>query len=390
MVASFRYPPWVKRAEITAHNTVGLCYQHLHNYTRAETYFTQTLNLAHTYGDSAYVAIANTNLGHQLLLGGKPRLALPYLYNGYRFSWHHDPQNRVPENAALGDLYTAQALMQLDRADKARFYIDRSTRQFTNRPWSTYDLEYFQTQVNYYKKVGNYRLATVYLDSTRQLEESLRVRFNTRLLSANQARFNAERYRRLEVEKKTAIQVRNIILVALVLLALAGFYALRQNQQKRWQEKRVLLEQKQRAEERLSQYMAHVQEKNQFIDMISAELDQAGHLSSPRPSVKDLVGRVILTDTDWQQFKQLFEGVYPGFFSTLQHRYPDLTGAEIRLLALSKLRIDTRQMSQMLGISPESIRKTKYRMHKKLDVNGKLGLIDLLSDGQTDNVATDN
>ncbi len=32
-----------------------------------------------------------------------------------------------------------------------------------------------------------------------------------------------------------------------------------------------------------------------------------------------------------------------------------------RLLALSKLQLDTRQMSRILGIAPESIRKTKYR-----------------------------
>lgn len=383
MVTSFRYPSWARRAEISAHNTVGLCYGHLQQYAKAQTYFARTLKLAHLYGDSAWAAIANTELGHHLLLMGKPRSALPYLYNGYRFSWHRDPQQRVPENAAVADLYTALALMELDSIHKARMHIDRSTRLFTNRPWSSYDLTYYQARVNYYRKVGNYRLATAYLDSLRQLEQSLRTKFNSRLLSANQIRVNAERYvsetRRLEAERKNAVQVRNIILVAVALLALVGVYALRQKQQKRLQEKKRLLQQKQQAEELLNQYMINIQEKNELIESISAQLNQAEATSSPRPPLDGLLNRVILTEADWQQFRSYFEDVYPDFFSTLRNRYPDLTKAEIRLLALLQLRIDTSQMSRMLGISPESVHKTSYRVRKKLNITGKLSLDNLLS-----------
>ncbi|QMW06087.1 transcriptional regulator [Spirosoma foliorum] len=393
MEASFRYPAWVKRAEITAHNTVGLSHQHLHQYAQAQDYFYQTLELAGKHDDSAYVAIANSNLGHLLLIQSKPNLALPYLYNGYRFSWQDSPEDNVPENAALTSLYLAQALMDLDSTQKTRIYIDRSTRLFTNRPWSDYDLQYYQAQTQYYKKVGNYRLATDYLDSLRHTEESQRNLFNTRMLTASQSQVNAERYlnelRTLEAEQKNAVLVRNIIIIAAILLTLAGLYAFRQNQRKRWQEKQVLLAQQQRAEQLLAQYVANIQEKNQLIDTISAQLHQSEPVSPPQPSVKSLQNQVILTEADWQHFKQLFEDVYPGFFSALHTRYPDLTKAEIRLLALSKLQIDPPQMGRMLGISPESIHKTTYRLRKKLGVSSKLYLADLLADTQTDQQLAD-
>lgn len=382
LVASFRYPAWVKRAEISAHNTVGLCYQHLHQYTQAQAYFAQTLNLAGKHGDSAYVAIAHTNLGNLLRLQGKPRLALPDLYRGYSFSWQRIPENRVPENAALTALYLAQALLALDSTQKARTYMDQSTRLFTNRPWSEYDLLYYQAQTAYYRKVTNFRRATSYLDSLRGVEAAQRTLFSTRLLAATQSQVNAERYlhelRSLEASQKNAVLVRNIILIAAGLLTLAGLYALRQNRRKRWQEKQVLLVQQQRAEQLLAQYMANLQEKNQLIDTISAQLHQAEPTSPP--AIKSLLNRVILTEADWQQFKTRFEDVYPGFFSALLSRYPDLTKAEIRLLALLKLQIDSTQMSRMLGISPESIQKASYRLRKKLGVSGKLYLSDLLGD----------
>ena len=384
MLASFRYPAWVKRAEISAHNSVGLSYQHLHQYAQAQNYFSQTLKLAGKHGDSAYVAIANTNLGHLFLLRHQSSLALPYLYTGYRFSWQRIPENRVPENAALTALYLAQALLELDSTQKARDYIARSARLFTNRPWSAYDLQYYQAQTAYYKKVGNFRLATIYQDSLRYVEESQRTLFNTRLLAASQSQVNAERYlnelRTMEADQKNAVLVRNIILIAAVLLTLAGLYALRQNQRKRT----LLLAQKQRAEQLLAQYMTQVQEKNQLIDTISAQLHQDEPTSASRPAIKSLLNRVILTEADWQQFKDLFEDVYPGFFSALLTRYPELTKAEIRLLALLKLQIDSIQMSRMLGISPESIHKTTYRLRKKLGVSGKLYLTNLLADEQTE------
>ena len=232
---------------------------------------TQTLSQRHH--DSAYAAIATTNIGHVLLLRNHPQSALPHLYRGFMLS-----QTQVPENAALAALYIAKALLALDSTRKAKTYIDRSAGFYKNQPWSDYELHYDQAQTQYYKKTGDYRLATAYLDSTQRLQDTLRVRFNARLLTAAQIQASAERYlsdlRQVETEKAGAVQMRNLILVALLLLALLGGYALWQNTQKRRQETRVLLARQQRAEERLAQYMAHLEAKNQLIETISTELDQ--------------------------------------------------------------------------------------------------------------------
>lgn len=227
---------------------------------------------------------------------------MPYLYQGFSLS-----RTIVPKNAALTALYLAKALLVLDSTRQAKAYIDRSTGFYKNQAWSDYNLQYYQARTQYYKKTGNYRLATSYLDSTLQLQDTLRVRFNTRLLAAAQTQVNAERYlsdlRQLETEKAGAVQMRNVILVALLLLTGAGVYALRQNRQKRIQEKQVLVEQQQRAEQLLAQYMANLQAKNQLIETISAELNQPG--ASPAqpagspggpPAIEQLLNRVILTE----------------------------------------------------------------------------------------------
>ncbi|GAB3988039.1 hypothetical protein GCM10028807_09770 [Spirosoma daeguense] len=68
-----------------------------------------------------------------LLLQNKPKLAFPHLYDGYRFSWHNDPSNQMPENAAQTTLYLVQALLDIDSTQKAKIHIDRSIQLFSNR-----------------------------------------------------------------------------------------------------------------------------------------------------------------------------------------------------------------------------------------------------------------
>lgn len=95
------------------------------------------------------------------------------------------------------------------------------------------------------------------------------------------------------------------------------------------------------------------------------------HLSS-------LTGFRLLTDEDWEQFKILFEKVYKGFFVKLKNSNWNLTVGETRLLALIKLKLETREIANMLGISPESVKKSKHHLRKKLSIDPQDSLENLV------------
>ena len=84
--------------------------------------------------------------------------------------------------------------------------------------------------------------------------------------------------------------------------------------------------------------------------------------------ISTLTHTFILTEEDWRHFRQMFDTVYPGFLVRLRDKFNDLTPAEVRLLALTKLQLPVNDMAQLLGISPDSIRKTRYRLRKKLNL----------------------
>lgn len=77
---------------------------------------------------------------------------------------------------------------------------------------------------------------------------------------------------------------------------------------------------------------------------------------------------IILTEAHWEQFKLLFERVYPNYLLRLRTTYPELTPAEVRLICLSRLSLSTREMAHRLGVSTDTVFKTRYRIRKKADL----------------------
>ncbi len=359
-------------------NTLGVAYQELRDYPKAAQLFRRALTVAQGTRDTAYLGIITGNLGNTLRLQGHTRQALPYLYQDLALS-----EEIVPENCATTCLYIARALLTLDSTAKAKAYMDRSVPlAATHKLRGVYLVNYSEAQALYAKKTGDLRQAMFWTDSTTTLKDSLRRVFDRTLLIATENSLNAEKYvatlQTVETEKGNAVHIRNLMIAALFLLTGFGLYALHQNRQKRLQEQRLHQERLAHATDQLTQYLASLRDKNVLIVQITDELAQARRLLQPsvlsapetEQSIQTLLGSVILTEKDWQQFRWLFERVYPSFFDTLRQQYPDLSPADVRLLALSKLSIPTKEMAFMLGVSMEAIRKSRHRLRKKLEHRG--------------------
>ena len=90
--------------------------------------------------------------------------------------------------------------------------------------------------------------------------------------------------------------------------------------------------------------------------------------------IDELSSLTILTEDEWSKFKTLFEKVYPGFFLRLKGKAPDITIAEQRTAALTRLHLTSKEMAAMLGISVDSVHKAKQRLRQRLDISTELNL----------------
>lgn len=74
-------------------------------------------------------------------------------------------------------------------------------------------------------------------------------------------------------------------------------------------------------------------------------------------------------EEEWNQFKELFEKIHHDFFSNLQSQCPNITKHELRFCAYLKIGLSTKEISRLLNITPETVRKFKCRLKKKLITN---------------------
>lgn len=73
-------------------------------------------------------------------------------------------------------------------------------------------------------------------------------------------------------------------------------------------------------------------------------------------------------EQQWKEFTSAFEQVHQSFFDNLKQHSSDLTSTDIRLIALLKVNLDSKDIASLLGISMDSLRVARYRLRKKLNM----------------------
>lgn len=128
----------------------------------------------------------------------------------------------------------------------------------------------------------------------------------------------------------------------------------------------------------LRTYIVDLSQKNQLIKELQKKVSSESDTNEIQ--VAQLLNQKILTDEDWEKFKEKFGAIYPEFLPRLKLLKTSLTEAEIRLLVLLRLKLSGKEMASTLGISPQSVRVTKMRLKKKLQEENYESVEDFLAE----------
>lgn len=99
---------------------------------------------------------------------------------------------------------------------------------------------------------------------------------------------------------------------------------------------------------------------------------QEDALDNDSNNLRKLIRRKILTDNDWDEFKNIFDNIHSDYNLKLKDSFNNITPSEIRILVLARLQLSFKEMSTVLGISPNSPRVTWSRFKKKQEIDPKL------------------
>ncbi len=112
--------------------------------------------------------------------------------------------------------------------------------------------------------------------------------------------------------------------------------------------------------------------KNEFIEAIKEELKevkQKGKNVGTKRALEKIVKEIDTTlkiQEDWEQFEYHFDAVHGDFLTRLRNDYPDLSPNDQKLCAFLRLNLNTKEITNLLGISIRGVEVARYRLRKKL------------------------
>lgn len=372
------------------------------DYQKAETYLLKTIPMAEKENAlGKFLPRLYCNMGEVLLARGEMDAASSYLEKGkaiYENENHH--AGTAHAFKLLGDYYSLAGKHSLARQ---HYLTALSSAQSAN-------LQYTIQEV--YEKLG--QLALLNMDYKRAFDvRSMQLSWQDSIMREQQALLLSETEWPLSKIKAPLIaESKNnqhlsyvygrIFLIALITLSFLTIFYLSLRLHKAGRDKATMAREKvalgsknmvlekelnsKRSESKhLEEQMeSHAKtltvnslnliQKNEILKNIKAkaeEVKKASSLELPAKinSLIHTVNFALNIDKDWEHFRLHFEQVHNNFFDNLKAKYPTLNSNDLKLCALLKLNLDTKEIATVMDISPESVKVARSRLRKKLQLD---------------------
>ena len=235
---------------------------------------------------------------------------------------------------------------------------------------------------NIYKKINNYENAYKYLNLMYEIKDSLAINEKTHYISNFEIQYEYEkREREKEREQEIKEQRKNILIIVIafvsVIVIIILIYIINKNKMKseniRLEKLKVEAELEAKNKEMAANVIAVI-DKNKVMTDISIKLLQLQKKAEKDETKESLrkISKELLKGRDkniWKEFEIRMNQIHIDFSKNLLKDFPDLSPSEIRLCALLKLNLTSKEIAQLLNIQPKSIDMARYRLRKKLNIN---------------------
>ena len=121
-----------------------------------------------------------------------------------------------------------------------------------------------------------------------------------------------------------------------------------------------------------------INQHNSVLKKISTELDALKNNSTssktPIREIKKLIRSSTNFENDWDDFKLHFENVHSDFFINLNKIHPNLSQTDSRHCAYIRMKLSTKEIARLMGISATSVQMARVRLKKKMSLGKETDL----------------
>lgn len=263
-----------------------------------------------------------------------------------------------------------------------------------------------------YTKTNDFEKAISYKDSVIIATDSLFAVKNSMLFKSEKLKFQVQNYKKELIESKELLKQERqfyyvlIICVVVFMGFLVWFFknkSFKHRQRKKIvelelaKEKSETLLNEQKHQEREALVLLERERLKNELDLKNRELTaKALYLSSKNELIEEIVQSIskntqieniallkkqindlkkhLKKDRQWDSFFIHFEEVNQGFLNRLRAQHPGLTPGDIRFITFLYMNLSYKEIASLLNITPQSCRKRKERISKKMNLSSNTSL----------------
>ncbi|NIJ43919.1 DNA-binding CsgD family transcriptional regulator [Wenyingzhuangia heitensis] len=281
----------------------------------------------------------------------------------------------------LGDLYVKknESLKALTFYNKSLKIISKQHKRIglqvsllekaakINHQLENYKLAY--QQVNESKVLGDSLFGSQSIQNKQLFE--IKDSYRNTLVKNNKIKKEQElKLIKAEKEKLNLQLIFSVVLVVITILV--SFFGIRLTRKKMVVEKKLLTERANAELEIKKKELAvtalQLIEKDKLLEEIKKGLEEIKR-DKDDTFVEQIKSTINVNSAKtWEEFETRFIQVNNSFYESLGQKHTNLSRNELKLCALVKLNFSTKEMSQLLGVSADSVNKARYRLRKKLEL----------------------
>ena len=371
---------------------IGEIYMDNGDYVTAYGYFERSLKLGEEFGDKKEIAWYLELIGDFFKIKKDYSKALDYYQ---RSLLHSINMNAKPDISALlsniGELYLIQkkysrSIEKCKEAYQIALSIGDISRQ--KKPC--------ECLYRGYKELGNGNQALNYHEKVSILNDSLKseeaatklqqmefdkIILKDSIVNANKSRIAKEQIEKQESEialldTKNRVKSLWIIFGSLAAILLMGLIYYRYKQRVKYKDlqNKLLNSEIEYKKKDLTNFAVNISNNQEWALSLAERID-ALKASSGRKRAKELeeldeeIKNKIWVDKNSDDFYNKIDALSSSFYDKLATQFEGLTKTEIRLCSLIKLELDSKQIAVLQNINPSSVKKSRNRLRKKLNLS---------------------
>ena len=244
-----------------------------------------------------------------------------------------------------------------------------------------------------YKGLSDYKMANHHLELYLHLKDSLKGNEKTERIANLEMQYATEKEQQklkileqqiLLTEKENKLKQTRLYIVlgsiiALLIITILTAVYLRATLSKNKLKQVVLMQQQEKLQltldfkqKDLESFANYLKEKNQLLENLKKELhsekNKTPEIVKTINNLTTIINQYLLIDNDRKNLELKIDQEHQEFVKRLQDHYNQLTSNDIRLCSLILLDLNTKEIATILNIEPSSVKMSKNRLRKKLDL----------------------